>query len=129
DVRPDESGAACDEEVPACDLHGGLRRALARQPARPSREASRRGLRQGAILDRMCGIAGTAGGAGPSRALLERMAETMVKRGPDGQGLWYDETAGIACRRLAIIDLHERSDQPLHFGSLHIVFNGEIYNY
>jgi asparagine synthase (glutamine-hydrolysing) len=77
----------------------------------------------------MCGIAGTAGGAGPSRALLERMAETMVKRGPDGQGLWYDETAGIACRRLAIIDLHERSDQPLHFGSLHIVFNGEIYNY
>jgi asparagine synthase (glutamine-hydrolysing) len=57
------------------------------------------------------------------------MAETMWKRGPDGQGVWLDDEAGIACRRLAIIDLHERSDQPLHLGPLHIVFNGEIYNY
>jgi asparagine synthase (glutamine-hydrolysing) len=76
----------------------------------------------------MCGIAGTVGGP-PDRQLLERMAESMWKRGPDGQGVWLDEQAGIACRRLAIIDLHERSNQPLHLGPLHIVFNGEIYNY
>jgi asparagine synthase (glutamine-hydrolysing) len=76
----------------------------------------------------VCGIAGTVGGR-PSRDVLERMAETMWKRGPDGQGVWLDDEAGIACRRLAIIDLHERSDQPLHLGPLHIVFNGEIYNY
>jgi asparagine synthase (glutamine-hydrolysing) len=76
----------------------------------------------------MCGIAGTAGGR-PDRALLERMALTMRKRGPDGQGVWHDDRAGIAARRLAIIDLHERSNQPLHLGSLHLVFNGEVYNY
>jgi asparagine synthase (glutamine-hydrolysing) len=57
------------------------------------------------------------------------MAETMVKRGPDGRGVWTDERAGLAATRLAIIDLHERSDQPLHLGSLHLAFNGEIYNY
>jgi asparagine synthase (glutamine-hydrolysing) len=76
----------------------------------------------------MCGIAGTAGGR-PDRAQLERMALTMRKRGPDGQGVWHDDRAGIAARRLAIIDLHERSNQPLHLGPLHLVFNGEVYNY
>jgi asparagine synthase (glutamine-hydrolysing) len=76
----------------------------------------------------MCGIAGTAGRP-PETALLERMAETMWKRGPDGQGVWHDDNAGLAVRRLMIIDLHERSNQPLHLGPLHLVFNGEIYNY
>lgn len=53
----------------------------------------------------------------------------MAHRGPDGQGVWSDELAGFGFRRLAIIDLHERSNQPLHLGCLHLVFNGEIYNY
>lgn len=53
----------------------------------------------------------------------------MAHRGPDGEGTWADETAGLAFRRLAIIDLDPRSDQPLHLGSLHLAFNGEIYNY
>jgi asparagine synthase (glutamine-hydrolysing) len=57
------------------------------------------------------------------------MAATMENRGPDGEGIWANEVAGLAFRRLAIIDLHERSNQPLHLGSLHLVFNGEIYNY
>ena len=77
----------------------------------------------------MCGIAGVAGGAPPERTLLERMAATMENRGPDGDGIWADEVAGFAFRRLAIIDLHERSNQPMHLGALHLVFNGEIYNY
>jgi asparagine synthase (glutamine-hydrolysing) len=77
----------------------------------------------------MCGIAGFAGGPPPERALLERMAATMRNRGPDGDGIWSDSVAGLAFRRLAIIDLHERSNQPLHLGALHLVFNGEIYNY
>src|SRR5262249_3826211 len=76
----------------------------------------------------VCGIAGTAGER-PDPRLLERMALTMQKRGPDGQGIWHDEVVGLASRRLAIIDLHERSNQPLHLGSLHLVFNGELYNY
>ncbi len=57
------------------------------------------------------------------------MAATMVHRGPDGQGTWHDSTAGLAFRRLAIIDLHERANQPMHFERWHLVFNGEIYNY
>jgi asparagine synthase (glutamine-hydrolysing) len=76
----------------------------------------------------VCGIGGTAGGR-PDAALLARMAATMHKRGPDAQGEWHDDAVGFAFRRLAIIDLHERSSQPLHLGPLHLVFNGEVYNY
>jgi asparagine synthase (glutamine-hydrolysing) len=77
----------------------------------------------------VCGIAGTAGGTGPDQELLARMAAAMAHRGPDGQGVWHDGAAGLAFRRLAIIDLNERSDQPLHLGPWHLVFNGEIYDY
>ncbi|MDQ3768403.1 MAG: asparagine synthase (glutamine-hydrolyzing), partial [Actinomycetota bacterium] len=76
----------------------------------------------------MCGIAGTVG-TRPHPPALARMAGAMVHRGPDGEGAWHDERAGLAFRRLAIIDLHERSSQPMHLGALHLVFNGEIYNY
>jgi asparagine synthase (glutamine-hydrolysing) len=77
----------------------------------------------------MCGIAGTVGSPGPDPRALRAMAGAMVHRGPDGEGTWHDDRAGLAFRRLAIIDLHERSSQPLHLGPLHLVFNGEIYNY
>jgi asparagine synthase (glutamine-hydrolysing) len=77
----------------------------------------------------MCGIAGVVGGARPDPGLLERMATRMAHRGPDSQGIWYDTTAGLAVRRLAIIDLEERSNQPLHLDHWHLAFNGEIYNY
>jgi asparagine synthase (glutamine-hydrolysing) len=53
----------------------------------------------------------------------------MRNRGPDGEGFWSGEGAGLAFRRLRIIDLHERSNQPLHLDGRHLVFNGEIYNY
>lgn len=53
----------------------------------------------------------------------------MIHRGPDAEGIWRDAEVGLAFRRLAIIDLDERSNQPLHLGGLHLVFNGEIYNY
>ena len=77
----------------------------------------------------MCGIAGLAGRGASDVSALERMANAMIHRGPDGQGIWDDDTVGMAFRRLAIIDLHERSNQPLHHDHLHLVFNGEIYNY
>ncbi len=77
----------------------------------------------------MCGIAGIVGAGRPDVETLERMAGAMVHRGPDGQGVWRSEEVGFAFRRLAIIDLDERSNQPLHLGALHVVFNGEIYNY
>ncbi|HWV87221.1 MAG TPA: asparagine synthase (glutamine-hydrolyzing) [Capillimicrobium sp.] len=77
----------------------------------------------------MCGIAGIAGGPAPDASVLERMAAAMAARGPDGQGTWHDERCGLAFRRLAIIDLAERAMQPMHLGPLHLVFNGEVYDY
>ncbi len=70
-----------------------------------------------------------AGTGAPDRLALRRMTDAMAHRGPDGEGMWCDLDVGLGFRRLAIIDLHERSNQPLHLGCLHLVFNGEIYNY
>lgn len=76
----------------------------------------------------MCGIGGVFGGAVPPGA-LEAMAEEMKHRGPDDSGVWAGPEGGMAFRRLAIIDLDPRSSQPMQLGDLHMVFNGEIYNY
>ena len=77
----------------------------------------------------MCGLGGTVGGEDPPRELLERMAGVMAHRGPDGEGFYIGAGAGLAFRRLAIIDLHERSNQPLGLGPWRLIMNGEIYNY
>jgi asparagine synthase (glutamine-hydrolysing) len=77
----------------------------------------------------VCGIAGLVGRAASDDDVLERMAARMIHRGPDAGATWSDGAVGLAARRLAIIDLDERSNQPLHLGSWHLVFNGEIYNY
>src|SRR5471032_3028368 len=85
----------------------------------------------------MCGIAGIfsyRSGAKPVDGVeLVRIRDAMARRGPDGEGLWLsqDRRVGLAHRRLAIIDLSEAGAQPMTSsdGSLHITFNGEIYNY
>ena len=62
---------------------------------------------------------------------LQRMAETLSHRGPDGDGVWAARHVGLAHRRLAIIDLHASADQPMsnEDGTIWITFNGEIYNF
>jgi asparagine synthase (glutamine-hydrolysing) len=57
--------------------------------------------------------------------------EWMHSRGPDAGDAWFsdDGRVGFGHRRLAIIDLSPGGAQPMHFGALSIVFNGEIYNY
>src|SRR5215207_2103296 len=80
----------------------------------------------------MCGIAGELRrGAPPDREALERMSEMLAPRGPDGHGLWLNGDAGLAHRRLSIIDLSERGAQPMvdEALGLTIVFNGIIYNH
>jgi asparagine synthase (glutamine-hydrolysing) len=80
----------------------------------------------------MCGIAGIIApeGAAPGRETLAAMASAIAHRGPDGEGFFLRHRAGLAHRRLAIIDL-STGDQPMcnEDGSLWIVFNGEIYNH
>jgi asparagine synthase (glutamine-hydrolysing) len=76
----------------------------------------------------ICGIASTSGAVEPAR--LEAMSATLVHRGPDSHGALVDGPVGLAARRLAIIDL-QTGDQPIanEDGTVHVVQNGEIYNY
>ena len=58
------------------------------------------------------------------------MLETIVHRGPDGEGRLDRPGVALGMRRLAIIDL-AGGDQPIYNedGSVGVVFNGEIYNF
>ena len=85
----------------------------------------------------MCGINGifaynSAAGLPKSSELLSTR-DAMHARGPDGAGTWWsaDRRCGLGHRRLSIIDLSERANQPMisEDGRLIVVFNGEIYNY
>ena len=66
-------------------------------------------------------------------AELGRTCDAMRLRGPDAAGQWVsdDRRVALAHRRLSIIDVSERANQPMRnrTGDLAIVFNGEIYNY
>ena len=59
------------------------------------------------------------------------MCAHMKPRGPDAQGIWHSENIIMGHRRLSILDLNPRSNQPMHSrnGRFVIVFNGEIYNF
>ena len=78
----------------------------------------------------MCGIAGFVGTG--DRATLQRMTDAIRHRGPDAEGHWVEENAGVFLghRRLSIIDLSGGA-QPMwtRDQQLGVVFNGEIYNH
>jgi len=59
------------------------------------------------------------------------MSERLQPRGPDARGQWADDGAAFGHRRLSIIDLSDRSAQPMTDDDLglSIVYNGEVYNY
>jgi len=81
----------------------------------------------------MCGICGqyNFGRQQPVEpGAIRRMASSIVHRGPDDEGYYFEGALGLGFRRLSIIDLaggHQpMSDQE---ESVWVVFNGEIYNY
>lgn len=81
----------------------------------------------------MCGICGKLEfdpEAKVAPALVKKMADAIIHRGPDDEGFHVDGQIGLGFRRLSIIDL-SGGHQPLsnEDGSIWIVFNGEIYNY
>src|SRR4026207_2131630 len=82
----------------------------------------------------MCGINGIALSSKSSRTIdrakLERMRDVIMHRGPDDEGLFIDVNVGLGHRRLSIVDV-AAGHQPMtnEDGSLHITYNGEIYNH
>jgi asparagine synthase (glutamine-hydrolysing) len=84
----------------------------------------------------MCGLLGFLGGVaclGGDEALLRRMTDTLIHRGPDDGGVWCDieQRMGLGHRRLAILDVSPAGHQPMvsESGRYVIAFNGEIYNH
>jgi asparagine synthase (glutamine-hydrolysing) len=81
----------------------------------------------------MCGICGWLN-FDPQQLVdtdvLKKMNQTLVHRGPDGDGFYHDGSFAMAHRRLSIIDL-DLGGQPLsnEDETVWISFNGEIYNY
>jgi asparagine synthase (glutamine-hydrolysing) len=82
----------------------------------------------------MCGINGIAFSKASRRridpALLERARDVIRHRGPDDEGIFLSDTVGLGHRRLSIVDV-SRGHQPMtnEDATLHIVYNGEIYNH
>src|SRR3546814_861120 len=81
----------------------------------------------------MCGIVGVWGALPDKRAIVSDGCRRMRHRGPDSEGYWEDEGAGLALGhvRLAILDLTPAGHQPMvsACGRYVLVLNGEIYNH
>jgi asparagine synthase (glutamine-hydrolysing) len=81
----------------------------------------------------MCGIAGFVGRTprdDAARPVLQRMCDAISHRGPDDAGYYVNGGVALGMRRLSIIDV-SGGHQPIanEDGTVHVVFNGEIYNY
>jgi asparagine synthase (glutamine-hydrolysing) len=63
---------------------------------------------------------------------VRNMAEALIHRGPNDEGVWVDETSGIALghRRLSVVDLSAHGHQPMlsPTGRFLLDYNGEVYN-
>ncbi|MGC1392161.1 MAG: asparagine synthase (glutamine-hydrolyzing) [Bacteroidales bacterium] len=78
----------------------------------------------------MCGFVGIVNrnGTMADSRLLKKMASVIHHRGPDGEGIFIDNSVGFYHKRLSIIDL-STGIQPMSYKNCTIVYNGEIYNY
>ncbi len=81
----------------------------------------------------MCGICGVVSGRagpGPDSALIDRMRDTLVHRGPDGAGTHVGPGVGLGHRRLSIVDV-AHGQQPMYSDDQRyvIVYNGEVFNH
>lgn len=81
----------------------------------------------------MCGIAGLwhrGASHETARSDLERMLRMLQHRGPDGRGVFLDGPVALGHTRLAILDLaHGAQPMANEDCSVHVTFNGEIFNY
>ncbi len=80
----------------------------------------------------MCGLAGYFSTKNFfTRENLEAMTATLEHRGPDSHGFFQQDSVGLGSRRLSIVDLSERANQPMHSanGRYVAVYNGMVYNF
>src|SRR5690606_32636235 len=75
----------------------------------------------------MCGIYGST--IPYSDFIISGKMDKIKFRGPEFTGVQRLDDVILAHNRLAIIDMDPRYNQPFTYLHLHIVFNGEIYNY
>jgi asparagine synthase (glutamine-hydrolysing) len=78
----------------------------------------------------MCGITGGIGPSAPKQELLIAQLNSLKHRGPDDSGTYVSRGIGLGMGRLAIVEI-AAGKQPVTDASeqIHMVFNGEIYNY
>ena len=78
----------------------------------------------------MCGICGGIGPSSPKGELLESQLSLLEHRGPDDRGTYLGLNIGLGMCRLAIVEI-DNGKQPASDSKevIHLVFNGEIYNY
>jgi asparagine synthase (glutamine-hydrolysing) len=78
----------------------------------------------------MCGITGGIGPSAPSKEPLDAQLSSLKHRGPDDSGTYLGPGISLGMGRLAIVEI-AAGKQPASDASeqIHIVFNGEIYNY
>jgi asparagine synthase (glutamine-hydrolysing) len=78
----------------------------------------------------MCGITGGIGPSAPKQSLLDAQLKSIEHRGPDDSGTYINNGIGIGMCRLAIVEI-AAGKQPASDAAekIHIVWNGEIYNY
>ncbi|MAJ50224.1 MAG: asparagine synthase (glutamine-hydrolyzing) [Flammeovirgaceae bacterium] len=81
----------------------------------------------------MCGITGCWSSRPPKDAVIRRMTDQLISRGPDYGDIWIDKQCGLALghRRLAVVDLSASGHQPMSSscGRYVLTYNGEIYNH
>jgi asparagine synthase (glutamine-hydrolysing) len=63
--------------------------------------------------------------------IVDAASTTLLHRGPDDKGLYFNHDVAFGFRRLSIIDTSKAGHQPMSSddGRFTVVFNGEIYNY
>ena len=83
----------------------------------------------------MCGLTGfhTLDASVSLHSTARHMADALTHRGPDDEGVWADESCGLALahRRLSVLELSSAGHQPMLSSDQRyvIAFNGEIYNH
>jgi asparagine synthase (glutamine-hydrolysing) len=77
----------------------------------------------------MCGSGGIISKKPINQSLIGDMSKTLIHRGPDFTGFYFDELAGFFHNRLSLLDLTENGNQPYVDEEHVLLYNGEIYNH